>query len=85
MSKQNKNAAKDPRDPNVANDPLLNVPADTRTEREKFVDEFAARYQDKNPREQADAITWAIETLIVQAMGVPALDPQDKKTDTDPE
>ena len=81
MSKQNKNAAKDPRDPNVATDPLLNVPPDTRTEREKFVDEFAARYQDKNPREQADAITWAIETLIFQAMGVPP----GETTDQDPE
>lgn len=56
------------RDPNVSFDPLLNVPADTRTDREKFIDDFTLRYQDKNPKEQAEAILWAIEQTIIGAM-----------------
>lgn len=62
-------------DPNVAVDPLVNKPADTRTEREKFVDEFTQRYQDKNPKEQCEAILWAID----QALAVSLLEKESKK------
>lgn len=60
MAKQEKNTD--------AVDPLLVKPEDTRTERQKFVDEFTERYQDKNPHEQAEAIVWAIDAMVSAAL-----------------
>lgn len=59
---------KQPDPKNIATDPLLAKKEDTRTEREKFVDEFTERYQDKNPHDQVEAILWAIETVCTSLL-----------------
>lgn len=39
-----------------------------KSDQEKFLDEFTDRYTDKNPREQAEAIVWACEQIVLAAL-----------------